>query len=146
MIKKTTIKGYSMRNRIRISFILEPGSKKVFLKALVFLYETLPHEDGIIDSQDDSFSSCLFFNVLEKAQTMHLWRGLLEGTMACLIYPAPWKTSERFEKNTIISAIFSTRKQLRTSPIWCWLGKDIAWKDAKTARNSHFWYFDNLIF
>ena len=35
---------------------------------------------------------------------------------------------------------------LRTAPICFWLEKDIAWKDAKTARNSHFWYFDNLIF
>ena len=42
-------------------------------KILIFLYETLPHEDGIIDSQDDSFSRCLSFKVLGKAQTRHPW-------------------------------------------------------------------------
>ena len=77
-----------MRNRVKIAFAVEPGGKKVLLKVLVFLYETLPHEDGIIGSQDDSFSSCLFFNIWGKLKS----GTLEEGTLACLTYLAPLKT------------------------------------------------------
>lgn len=65
-IKATSIKRDSMRNKIRIAFVVKPGGKKVFLKVLVFCMKLLPHKDGIITLKMTHFQVVYYLTFWKK--------------------------------------------------------------------------------